>query len=148
MAWNTLTYACGHQEEKQLYGKMTERERIVAAAAHHDCPACRAEKAKVADQAAGLPALQGSEKQIGWASECRARLIPQIEAAIERGQAAIAKIDAGEFADRATPEQCATERARLEAAIAKAQAIKAITRAGYWIDNRSSSVAAMVATHN
>ena len=57
MAWNTLTYACGHTEDKQLYGQHAERERIVAAAGREDCPACRAAAAQAASEAAGLPAL-------------------------------------------------------------------------------------------
>lgn len=145
MAWNTITYACGHAIEQQLYGKMAERERIISSAARHYCPACRAAAAHRDSQADGLPALKGSNKQVGWAGEIRARIIPEINAAIERGQNTIKKIEAGEFSDRATPEQCAAEVGRLLGVIAKAQAIKATEKATYWIDNRSNSVNAMLA---
>jgi hypothetical protein len=144
MAWNTITFACGHTEEQQLYGKVSERERTVAAALNHNCPACRATKAAAADNAAGLPALQGTEKQIGWASECRAKLLPLLDAQATRGQTIIARIDAGEADGKAPAERIAAERAKTVDVIAKIERIKANTKAGYWIDNRSANVLTML----
>lgn len=145
MAWNTITYACGHTEEQQLYGKIAERERTVGAALNHDCPACRAAKAAAADKVAGLPALQGSEKQIGWASDCRAKLLPLLDAQVALGQAIIARIDAGEADGKAPAERIAAERAKTVDVIAKIERIKANPKAGYWIDNRIANVQTMIA---
>ena len=41
MAWNTINYTCGHTEEKQLYGKMTERERKIGWAEKGVCWECQ-----------------------------------------------------------------------------------------------------------
>lgn len=145
MAWNTIKFACGHTEEQQLYGKTSERERTVAAALNHDCSACRAEKAAAADKSAGLPALQGTEKQIGWASECRARMLPLLDAQAQIGNTIIARIDAGEADGKATAERIAAERAKTVEVIAKIERIKANQKASYWIDNRITNVQTMIA---
>ena len=144
MAWNTITWACGHSEEQQLYGKMTERDRTVENALNHNCPACRATKSADADKAAGLPALQGSEKQIGWASECRAKLLPLLQAQSDRGLVIIARVDAGDADGKASAEKIAVERAKWVDVLAKIEKIKNTTKAGYWIDVRNFSAAELV----
>lgn len=145
MAWNTITYACGHTEEQQLYGKMDSRERTVAAAAGHDCPACRAAKSATQDAANNLPTLVGSEKQIGWASECRAKLLPLLDAEAARGTGLLARIEAGDFPGNPPAEKIAAARAEIETGLAKITKIKTTTKAGYWIDNRNTPVRAMIA---
>ena len=86
MAWNTITYACGHTTREQLYGPMAQRERTIERALDKLCPECyaakieaerAAESAAAAEAAknAGLPALTGSEKQIAWAESIRAKQV-------------------------------------------------------------------------
>lgn len=71
MAKYTITYKCGHQEEVQLYGKESEREKKIAYYSTIDCPHCRAEQARKEAEEFGLPQLKGSMKQIGWADDIR-----------------------------------------------------------------------------
>ena len=63
-----------------MYGKMDGRRRALAALEAHSCPDCRKTQAEKSATAAGLPLLQGSPKQIAWASDIRERalrLLPQ-----------------------------------------------------------------------
>ncbi len=137
MAWNTLTFACGHTEQVQLYGKMTERDRQVAAAAHHDCPACRAAKAQAAAAEAGLPALAGTEKQVGWAGEVRAKLMPEIDALAAKACANFAALTTDQQAARSS------ELDKIQRAIG---IIKANTKAGWWIDQRQIDARTILGT--
>jgi hypothetical protein len=76
MAWQYPTHACGHQGERyQAYGKMELRERQRVAIERQECPACRKWQAEQHASAAGLPILVGSDKQIAWASDIRARAL-------------------------------------------------------------------------
>jgi hypothetical protein len=96
MASYTITWSCGHTSDKQLYGPTSERDSYVEwASLHGICPACyaiekdRQHKAKieqdklVAQEAAGrlqdngiiMLALTGTEKQIAWAKDIRAKLM-------------------------------------------------------------------------
>lgn len=75
MAWMTLTHACGHTEEKQLYGPWRDRQRKVAAAAQYDCDECKAKAAEAEALEQGLPVLKGSNPQIAWAAEIRRQAI-------------------------------------------------------------------------
>ena len=73
MAWYTINYTCGHTERVQLYGKHADRDRIIAAKERRACPECEAKQAQEQAASDGLPALTGSDKQISWASDIRAR---------------------------------------------------------------------------
>lgn len=42
MGWETITYACGHTERRQMYGPMKERERNVKWLEKQKCPTCEA----------------------------------------------------------------------------------------------------------
>lgn len=75
MAWNTITYGCGHTQREQLYGPMAQRERTIERALSRSCPDCSraeleqkraAESAAAAEaaKASGLPALTGTPKQV------------------------------------------------------------------------------------
>lgn len=86
MSKYTITRACGHTESVQIYGKVSERDRLASYEERKDCEECykasqiakRAEAAQVAADAAkasGLPALIGSEKQVAWAETIRANMI-------------------------------------------------------------------------
>ena len=82
MAWNGMDYRCGHTEQVQLYGPMRDRDRRLELAKNNlDCPACYQARLQTERQAQNeraallaadsLPALQGSEKQIAWATSIR-----------------------------------------------------------------------------
>ena len=130
MAKYEITFSCGHTEERQLYGKMADRERKIAYFEEHGlCSECyrkqkeleRQEankKAKETNQAAGLPKLEGSEKQVAWAEKIRAdilqRLKPSDKAATTPQQEEIKKYIAKEYAK-----------------------IKNEASAAWWIENRN-----------
>jgi hypothetical protein len=75
MGWTTIEYSCGHTEQQQMYGKVREREARAAAIGRTACPACRKAQAEATAQAAGLPQLIGSDKQVAWAAEIRERAL-------------------------------------------------------------------------
>lgn len=82
MAKYTLKFSCGHCEEKQLYGKESERGRYMAWAAERGtCTAClKADHAAAVDAIENehsLPTLEGSEKQVAWARKIRAGKIDE-----------------------------------------------------------------------
>jgi hypothetical protein len=66
-----------------MYGPHAGREYRLSAMERQDCPDCRKTAADAAAQAAGIPALEGSPKQIAWAAEIRERalrLLPEDKA--------------------------------------------------------------------
>ena len=76
MAWQYPTHSCGHDGERyQAYGKSDGRERQLKAIEAHPCPECRRKQADEQAAAAGLPQLVGSDKQIAWAADIRARAL-------------------------------------------------------------------------
>jgi hypothetical protein len=139
MAWNTLKYACGHTEDVQLYGKLTERERTVARAENHDCPACRAAKAKANDAESGLPALRGSDKQIAWASQIRAETMATKSAFTATMDMYQAKLDAGDYPADTPAEKVEAARAEIARNRILADRLDAIDKASWWIDHRGNS---------
>ena len=74
-----ITYSCGHQGEVDLFGKSRDRERKVKYLETCICPACQAKKIKKEAKDAGLPELEGSEKQIHWALEIRKFQVGKLE---------------------------------------------------------------------
>ena len=70
-----ITYSCGHQGEVDLFGKSRDRERKVKYLETCICPACQTAQIRKEAEDAGLPELEGSEKQIRWALEIRASKI-------------------------------------------------------------------------
>lgn len=95
MAWHSITWSCNHTSDKQLYGSRAERDNYINWAMRTGlCPTCygiqqdQRRKAVIeqdhlkAQESAGrlqdegmiLPALQGSDKQISWAKDIRAKL--------------------------------------------------------------------------
>ena len=145
MAWNTLTYSCGHTAEVQLYGKRSERERKVASAAKYPCAACRAAAAQVKDTANGLPQLIGSEKQIAWASECRAKMLPLADQVVAKVAEILAKLEQMEPNEKAPLEKINAEIIKMQVIITKAKNMKTITKAEFWIENRSASFNDLIA---
>ncbi len=101
MAKYDITRACGHEEEIQIYGPVSGRERQAQYESGRLCRACylaeqaknRADESKAAAEtakASGMPALTGTEKQIAWAETIRAAaahslnaIRPALEAAPE-----------------------------------------------------------------
>lgn len=71
MAKYTITYKCGCTTEMQLFGKSAEREKKIAYYKTIECPHCRALAAQKEAEASGMAILEGSEKQIAWASDIR-----------------------------------------------------------------------------
>lgn len=77
MAKYTVTHACGHTAEHQLFGKESDRQSRLAWLRTTDCRDCykagqAAElSAKVAEIGVDLPALSGSPKQVAWATTLR-----------------------------------------------------------------------------
>lgn len=83
MSKYTITHACGHTEEVNLFGKHSDRERKIAYLESIDCRACwdAAQAAQAKD--AGLPDLTGSPKQIAWANGIRNRILSEAARCIE-----------------------------------------------------------------
>jgi len=88
MAWETPKHLCGHLGGRiHMYGPHAGREARLEAMERHPCPDCRKVAADETAKAAGLPILEGSSKQIAWASEIRERairLLPEDRAALLR----------------------------------------------------------------
>lgn len=93
MAQYDITYSCGHGGVERLFGKHAERERRIAYLEKHGlCPECL--KRQHADagrlsieicRQAGLPDLDGSEKQVMWANQIRAdalKIFDQLDASL------------------------------------------------------------------
>lgn len=84
MAKYTVIYKCGHTAEVQLYGKEAERQKRIAWYATINCPDCEASEHREKAEAAGLPQLTGSEKQIAWATKLRNNALDILNAQIAR----------------------------------------------------------------
>ena len=84
MAKYTVTYKCGHTAEVNLVGKESDRQRKIAWYATIDCPECEGKAQKAIAEAAGLPALSGSEKQVAWATKLRNSALTILDGAISR----------------------------------------------------------------
>lgn len=83
MAKYTITHACGHTEEVNLFGKHADRERKIKYLESIDCRACwdAAQAAKAHE--AGLPELTGTPKQIAWANGIRNRILAEADSCIK-----------------------------------------------------------------
>lgn len=84
--------SCGHTETIQLFGKCADRERKIEWLERYVlCEECKKEQAakeiKKAEEA-GLPELEGSEKQIAWAAKIRNGFMPKAKEALERNSKA------------------------------------------------------------
>lgn len=130
MAQYDIQYRCGHVICEQLYGKTSERQRRIEDAQYRLCPDCyRAEqlaKATETNEAAGLPALTGTEKQITWAEQIRAKAMSQLTEL----EAQAAKSNGTEAQKQQLADAAATLRAKSSAA--------------YWIDNRDRTARALI----
>jgi len=125
MAKYHVTHACGHETEYNLFGPYESRRQRISSLESRLCPECweakrneenaKANAAAAAKAAeAGLPALEGTPKQVAWAESIRVKAITYLE---ER------------FAT-ITPER----QAQIAPLLAK---LKAQDKAAWWIDNRN-----------
>ena len=78
MAKYDITCSCGHVETVQIYGKASDREKEIARREKGVCKECwqaaQAEAAQETTQTFNLVQLEGSEKQISWAENIRAKI--------------------------------------------------------------------------
>lgn len=79
MALYGITYRCGHEDMVQIYGTNVHGERRKKAAWYGtiDCPTCRAAKAR--QEHDGLPALEGTDKQVAWADDIRDEVLDEAQ---------------------------------------------------------------------
>lgn len=127
MAKYQVTYACGHTDTIQLYCKEADREKRLAYLSTIDCPDCYYEKRLQAAKAqtADLPELQGSEKQINWATQIRAGVFAALD----------------KYSKLVEDNQTAREEVKIVALKMFADFRKAMTAHSdcrFWIDNRGN----------
>lgn len=125
MAKYDVRRSCGHVEECELFGKIEERKRRIARMEESPCRECvRASHADAnaesaaANEAAGLPSLSGTQKQISWAESIRRDFFSTFDRVVEKA------IAAGQPED--VRQALAKVRGRL----------MGITSASWWIENR------------
>ena len=129
MSKYTITMACGHEEVHNIVGTNVhgEREKKAEWLSTRLCYECykkqQAEEAAKATADANLPELTGSEKQIAWATDIRAKAAPVIAAMQARIK---------EHAKK-SPNQTAAMQIVLDE-------LRAQTSAKWWIDNRDVAI--------
>lgn len=136
-----IDFQCGHTEKRDLSHKPAgDRAGFAAWLAKTQCSDCFStsapkrkkeyakkfaeearEEAQAAAEKMGLPQLEGSDKQVGWALTVRNNLLLGAHDALVEGEAA--SMTEAEFTERV-----------LEPA-------QRIVRAGWWIDNREQDAA-------
>ncbi|NBB84971.1 MAG: hypothetical protein GVY12_01950 [Bacteroidetes bacterium] len=121
---------CAGTFRVQLYGKRKDREWKLE---NYDwtCDACKAEKRRRKNQASaeanaerGLPGLEGSDKQIGWAETIRARKVEELDDLEQQARSQLTDVEE----DR--------ERDLLRMLVARIDEVRHETDAGWWIDYR------------
>ena len=79
MAKYDVTYACGHTETVELFGKTSERERKIEWMERDClCPSCYKEKQQAEAETFDLPELTGTPKQISWAETLRNKVFREL----------------------------------------------------------------------
>ena len=123
MAKYEVTYACGHTETIQLYGKSVDRQKEIERREKRLCKECWIAEQRKADEAviasvknSGLVPLVGSPKQVAWAERIRAEFFA------EHGQ------------------KLAEGAAVNEYASAFQSYLKGVQEASYWIETRDDPV--------
>lgn len=126
MAKCNVTHACGHRTVHNLFGPYNSRQQRISELERRLCRDCweakrdeahAKENAAAAAKAAeaGLPALEGTPKQIAWAESIRVKAIADAEAAI------------------AATATTAERKAQVAPLLAQ---LKGENSAAWWIDNR------------
>lgn len=155
MAWYTINYTCGHTERVQLYGAHKDRYAKIEAMERRACPECEAKAAQEQAASDGLPALTGSDKQISWASDIRARwlncddtpdnmtltckalikyLVAAISSKTDSNDVALRLMSAALTSLDANPDYTAYNPAEAQAALRARATSHAAAK--WWIDNR------------
>ena len=79
MAKYNITYRCGHTGVVNLVGPTKERQYKIDWYQSEECPDCQYAHVKERAQAAGLPELRGTERQVHWAEFIRERGLKELE---------------------------------------------------------------------
>lgn len=89
MAWHYVTRSCGHEERFQITGNSRYREWQISKLEGEPCSDCvearRQEENAAATKEnaeAGLPALLGSERQVGWAETIRKKILDEVDSVL------------------------------------------------------------------
>jgi hypothetical protein len=126
MSTHTITRACGHDETANITGPYRDRERKAEFEATRLCRDCYRAKQDAAD-AAGLPDLEGTDKQVAWAKAIRRDVLSDLDEYAEGYREMIAA--------RKLPDEY---HAEMMAAVDAAYAEWATqTSAAWWIDHRN-----------
>lgn len=138
MAKYWITYKCGHEVEKQLFGKISERENYISWAEEQLCPACQRkihhDKALADAATNGYPELEGSEKQVTWAIDLRYTFVKNVEAEIKENRDRIECFSKNEEEKNARITKL--EKLLPEFYEVMNNLLAKKTSAKYWIDNR------------
>jgi hypothetical protein len=132
MAKYNVIYTCGHEGTVNIIGPHKDRKWKLSYEESKLCPECYKAKleadrqkqnaeAAEANQAAGLPKLKGTEKQIAWAESIRKSMIEHI---IEY------------YISQIIDEAKAEHPEEYERVMKGFEALKRHTDASWWIDNR------------
>jgi len=148
MAKTTINHSCGHSQVVELYGSLADRERKIKWLEREGlCSACykaakdqerieESAKAAEANKADYLPALEGTPKQIAWAEQIRAKVMPQIDGMVGKG---LQKIS-----EQGTPEGSEWQ---IEAITKWHDQIRARNQAAWWIERRDCSAQELLTRH-
>lgn len=82
MAKYDITYRCGHTGVVNLVGPTKERQYKIDWYQSEECPDCQYAHVKERAQAAGLPELRGTERQVHWAEFIRERGLKELESGV------------------------------------------------------------------
>lgn len=139
MAKYWITYKCGHEVEKQLFGKIKDRENYISWAEEQLCPNCQRKiyhnEALADAETNGYPQLEGSEKQVAWAVDLRYTFVKNIENDIIEKRGRIVR-----FSEENDEEKNA-RLAKFDKSLSEFKDVLNSllankTNAKYWIDNR------------
>ncbi|PKU96227.1 hypothetical protein [Bifidobacterium pseudolongum] len=85
MAQYNIHHTCGHEETVQIYGTNVHGERTSKAEWLESKPCRDCERKAMRDEnLAGAAELEGSEKQVSWANDLRAKAIGDIKAKLAK----------------------------------------------------------------
>ena len=85
MAQYNIRHTCGHEETVQIYGTNVHGERTSKAEWLESKPCRDCERKAMRDEnLAGAAELEGSEKQVSWANDLRAKAIGDIKAKLAK----------------------------------------------------------------
>ena len=144
-----VTHSCGHEEEVNLVGSSRDRERKLAWLESQPCRACQEEAAakrnKEREKELGLPDLEGSEKQISWATTIRLERFKELdefikacEGSLEAGAKKLKEAEEkGAEAVAMVEQKIARYEERLRKAMAALEVVSTMTDSHWWINHRN-----------